>query len=171
MPRLLEMFEQAGLVVIDKRPDLRVNPNKAPNYRGLDDCIAAFVHHTGGWPTATAEGINDLHIRFGWSRIAYTFYIRPNGEMDFCKLLREWDSQVGSTYWNPLSFGMALAGGFVHQRPNPRMVGTLVTAIEVLDAFLLDYTGSRVVVRPHFAVSSTACPGLAWDAYLAASGN
>jgi hypothetical protein len=169
MPWLLEMFDDAGLVVKDLRWGLPTNPNRKWSYRHLSDVKGAVIHHTAGKPYYTAKGIAEMHIRLGWPGMAYTFYVRPNGEIDFCHRLRDWGPHAGGAV-NMETFGIALAGNFVAQRPNLKMLGSLVTLIEVLKDFLKETNPKELYVIPHRQVSATQCPGLAWKAYLAAAG-
>jgi hypothetical protein len=167
MGRLLDMFAEAGLVVNDLRGELPTSERVGWSYRELQVVRYLFVHHSAGSVTYSAAGIANLHIKFGWPGIAYTFYVRPGAEIDFCHRLRDWGPQAGGR-WNEVSCGLCFAGNWVRERPPAEMVEAAVGVATVLNDFYLEETGHGLVLRPHRAVSRTKCPGLAWEAFAEA---
>jgi len=162
--KLLEYFKRGGVHVVDQRTSLPTNPGVEWGWRHQSDATLIVVHHTGGWPQATATGLALYHISRGWPGIAYTFYIRTDGTMDFCHRLREWGPHAAPT--NKYSFGISLAGNYVRERPPRVMVAALVRAINALSLWYLGNDWGKPKVQPHNAFARTACPGLVWQAYL-----
>ncbi len=176
------LINEEGVNLRDLRLTIQVNPEQAWLFRTLDAVKGAVVHHTGGIAWATAERIARLHMGIadpdywphGWPGMAYTFYIHPVGMggpivTDFCHRIMQWGPQSGGA--NAETFGVALGGNFVSEEPDPRMIRELVRLLTGLQTFYVrEVNGQLLYVKPHFQVSSTKCPGLAWDAYLAAIG-
>jgi len=162
--RLLHYFERSGVHVVDQRDILPHNPGVPWGLRSQSEVTLIVIHHTGAWPQATATGIAFYHIGRGWPGIAYTFYVRTDGTVDFCHRLREWGPHAAPT--NAYSIGIALAGNYVSVRPPQVMVTSLVRLINALSLWYLDCNWDAPKVEPHNSFARTACPGLAWDAYL-----
>ncbi|TET75004.1 MAG: N-acetylmuramoyl-L-alanine amidase [Dehalococcoidia bacterium] len=179
------LINEEGVNLRDLRAVLPVNPKQAWLFRTLDVVKGAIVHHTVGKPWYTSKAIARMHIRIadpdywphGWPGMAYTFYIHTEGPgadspvvTDFCHRIMQWGPQSGAT--NAETFGVALGGNFVREAPDPRMVRELVKLLTGLQTFYVrEVHGQSLYIKPHFQVSSTKCPGLAWGAYLAAIGH
>ena len=162
--RLLHYFERYGVHVVDRRDILPLHHGVRWNLRSQSEVKLIVVHHTGGWPQATAVQIAFYHISRGWAGIAYTFYVRTDGTVDFCHRIREWGPHAAPT--NPYSMGIALAGNYVSVRPPKVMVNSLVRVINAVSLWYLDHNWDTPGVEPHNSFARTACPGLVWDAYL-----
>ena len=171
MGKLLEMFQNANLVVNDLRDTLPVNPDVPFNLRELADISGMVVHHTAGWPQATAKGLATWSIeKRGFPGMPYTFYLRmpfstesPPYPWAFCHKLKEWGPQAAGA--NSTTFGIALGGNFLYDRPPLWMVDSLARLIDVLWDFFVLEVGNSLWVNPHFDVSVTQCPGRVWEAY------
>lgn len=170
MGKLLDMFQNAGLVVLDLRDVLPTNPDNPWILRDLTDIKGAVIHHTAGWPTATAEALAHYHIeKRDMPGLAYTFYLgyslslMEQPQWVFCHKLREigWHARGVNSH----TFGIALGGYYVNEKPPMWMVKSMAKLIEVLRQFFREETGERLWVNPHYAVGRTACPGRVWEAY------
>lgn len=179
MRGIIDILVARGVRLRDLRATLPVNPNRKWMYRELPCVKGAVIHHTVGKSWYTSEGITLMHIGLGWPGMAYTFYIHEEGPQygspivtDFCHRLRDWGPQAGAGPHsvNPETFGVTLAGNFVKEPPGEAMVAELVKLMRGLQEFFSREVGHSLYVKPHCFVSSTVCPGLAWDKYLAAIG-
>lgn len=172
MGKLLDMFAQAGVPINDLRGTLPLNPNVAFNTRELGDIQGMVIHHSAGWPQATAEGIAQWCIeKRGFPGMPYSLYLRqpfsteqPPYPWAFCNKLKEWGPQAYGV--NDISFGVCLGGNFLYTKPPLWMIESLDKLIDVLLQFFKEETGKNLWVKPHFDVSSTSCPGRVWEAYL-----
>lgn len=178
MRGIIDILVARGVHLRDLRATLPVNPKRKWMYRELPLVKGAIIHHTVGKSWYTSNGIALMHIGLGWPGMAYTFYIREEGPQygspivtDFDHRLRDWGPQAGGSV-NPETFGVALAGNFIPSKgpPSEVMVAELVRLMRGLQEFFQEEVGHLLYVKPHFQVSSTQCPGLAWPAYLAAIG-
>ena len=183
MGTLVDILAAEGVHLRDLRATLPVNPNRKWMYRELDCVKGAIVHHTVGKTWYTSDAIARMHIALGWPGMAYTFYIHEEGPAwgspivtDFDHRLRDWGPQAGEGPHsvNPETFGVALAGNWVSGLPEPEvqdaMIAELVRLMRGLQEFFVQEVGHSLYIKPHYFVSATQCPGLAWDKYLAAIG-
>lgn len=171
MGKLLDMFGFAGLEINDLRGKLPLNPLIPLDNRELIDVDLAILHHTAGWPTALAKNLAQFHIEErDFPAIAYTFYLKHPSVyqpkkvvIDFCNRLRDisWHAK-GS---NLTSFGIAVGGYYVDSEPPRLLMETVATLIQTLERFFAEEVGKTLIVKPHFAVSKTLCPGKVWEAY------
>ena len=190
MGALTDILAARGVHLVEKRHGftenaLPLNPWQPWLDRKLDAVKGAIIHHTAGVAWATSEGINKMHQGliseswpYGWPGMAYTFYVHHDYEQqpdlpvvtDFDHRLRDWGPQCGGL--NAETFGVALGGNFVPSKgpPSEAMVMELVRLMRGLQEFFVQEVGHSLYIKPHFFVSSTQCPGLAWDKYLAAIG-
>lgn len=162
--RLEHYFELGGVHVVDQRVSLPRNPAVPWGWRRQNKVKLIVVHHTGGWPQATAKAIAFYHIGRGWPGIAYTLYVRLDGTVDFCHAITQWGPHAAPT--NLYSMGIALAGDYSKVRPTKAMVASLVRVINAVSLWYLDHNWDTPKVEPHNAFARTQCPGLVWDAYL-----
>jgi hypothetical protein len=164
MPKkLLDYCRDGGLVVIDQRRSLPTNPGVPWGRRTQKKVTLFVVHHTGGWPQATAKQLAFYHISRGWPGIAYTFYIRTTGIVDFCHEIKQWGPHAAPT--NAYSLGIALAGNYVSAPPSEYMITALDDLISSLRQWYHDSGWVIPSVQPHNAFARTACPGQVWAAY------
>jgi len=179
MSALVDILMAKGVHLRDLRATLPVNPNRSWMYRELPRVKGAIIHHTVGKTWYTSEAIARMHVALGWPGMAYTFHIHEEGPAwgspivtDFCHRLRDWGPQAGTV--NAETFGVALAGNWVSKLPEQEvqiaMIQELVRLMRGLQEFFSQEVGHSLYVKPHCYVSSTQCPGLAWDKYLAAIG-
>jgi hypothetical protein len=171
MGKLLDMFAEAGIPVDDLRGKLPTNPHNPFKLRELTGIKGIVVHHTAGWPQATAEGLALWEIeKRDFEGMPYTFYLRMPYSTEpmpypwaFCHKLTEWGAQALGA--NAISFGVALGGNYLYTKPPLWMVDSMVKLTDVLVRFFKDEVGTEVWVKPHYAVSQTSCPGKVWEAY------
>lgn len=179
MRGIIDILAARGVHLRDLRATLPVNPNRKWMYRELPLVKGAIIHHTVGKSWYTSDAIAYMHIGLGWPGMAYTFYIHEEGPQygspivtDFDHRLRDWGPHAGAGPGsvNPETFGVALAGNFVKEPPGEAMIVELVRLMRGLQEFFDQEVGHSLYVKPHYFVSKTQCPGLAWDKYLAAIG-
>lgn len=165
---LLQYFVDAMVAVRDLRRTLPVNPAVPWKDREQTAVKMIVVHHAAGALSATSEGIANYHIGKGWPGMAYTFYVKPDGVVDFCHRITQIGTHAGKV--NPYSLGICLAGNWSKMEPTALMVNRLYLTIGVLQAYYHAHFGYTLEVVPHRALTATVCPGLAWESYLLACG-
>ena len=171
MGKLLDMFQNAGVLVNDLRGTLPLNPDVHFHTRELEDIRGMVIHHSAGWAQATAEGLAQWCIeKRDFPGMPYTFYLRmpystesPPYPWAFCHKLTEWGPQAYSV--NESSFGVTLGGNYLYTKPPLWMIDSLDKLIDVLLQFFREEIGIELWVKPHYAVSQTACPGRVWETY------
>jgi hypothetical protein len=171
MGKLLDMFAEAGVVVDDLRGQLPTNPHKPYKLRDLTNIEGIVIHHTAGWPQATAEGLANWCIeKRDFEGMPYTFYLRmphPSEPLPypwaFCHKLREWGAQAAGV--NATTFGVSLGGNYLYTKPPFWMADSLIKLVDVLVKFFKEEVGTEIWVKPHREVSITSCPGRVWEAY------
>lgn len=166
MGKLLDMYVDAGLTVHDLRWKLPVHPVKRWGERKLSDVLLTVIHHSAAKPEYTANGIAAYHVRLGWPGIAYTYYVHPNGVIDFCHRLVHHGPQTGSMYHNKVSYGVCCAGNYVNVEPSAVMIDSLVKLVNTTNRFLVEEGAQQPYIVPHREISATACPGKVWNAFL-----
>lgn len=117
-----------------------------------------IVHHTASPAGTRVETVHDSHLGRGWPGIAYHFYIEEAGTVTWCGALETVRGHTDHTPTNRGSIGVCLAGDFTSSPPG---VAQLV-GLRRLIAWLETKLGLRLWVRPHRAVTATACPGGGW---------
>ena len=159
---LPDMLRKAGLDVTDLRSELPTNPDVPFPLRGIQEIQGIVCHHTAGWRKATAKGIAYWCIeKREFPSMPYTFYVKwPDGKIDWCLDFEQAGWHCKSH--NIDTFGIALAGNWRDEEPPEPMVKSLVVLVEVLR----EYFKQELSFQPHYALSSTVCPGKVWEAYL-----
>jgi len=132
-------------------------------FEGSDEPRRLILHHTAIRDPALIEGdraaessymrrIERLHLGRAWSAIGYHFVIMPSGGVFEGRPL--WAIGAHAAGHNRASVGIALAGNFEEERPQP-------AAIRALEAFERRFAldGRPLPLTLHGDLMPTACPG------------
>ena len=123
------------------------------------------IHHSATSTNKTLEDLEAIHLGIGFSCIGYHFFINENG-----MAVGRSDKYIGAhclpdkepyLQWcmNEISCGVVVPGNFcLKYNPTIKVVNELAYGVKTLcKKYGLEV--NRKVIIPHFAASSTACPG------------
>ena len=110
-----------------------------------------ILHHTAS-TSATPQEIHDLHVRNGWSGIAYHYYVRKSG---LIYRGRPEDTQGAHCRgYNGVSIGVCFEGNF---ETDVMFAQQFMAGKALITDILRRYPG--IEVKGHRELNATACPG------------
>ncbi len=143
--------------------ELPKHATKRYRQRPLSNVDTIVIHHTATRPSISAEAIARYHVSANgrnWPGIAYHFVIPPDGRVLQTNALETMSYHVGTH--NDHTIGVCLVGNFTYAPPTDEQIESGARLV----AYLRDVIGWLAAVRPHRALSQTACPGATWDEWL-----
>jgi hypothetical protein len=132
----------------------RLTPISGSNpVRPVDSIV---IHHTGGGPGETPQGIHEYHLSIGYGGVGYHYLIEPTGIVWRGRPL--WARGAHAKSQNSGRIGIALLGTYSTEAPGYQMCLQARRLIMVLEEMY-----GRLKLYPHYSMpnSSTDCPGAA----------
>lgn len=123
------------------------------------------IHHTGGGPGETPQGIHEYHLSIGFGGVGYHYLIERTGTIWRGRPL--WARGAHARNQNSGRIGIALLGNYAEESPGYQMTLQARRLIAVLEELY-----GKLKIYPHYSMedSSTTCPGPALVRQFAALG-
>ncbi len=130
--------------------------------RAVDSIV---IHHTGGGPQETPQGIHEYHLSIGFGGVGYHYLIERTGTVWRGRPL--WARGAHARNQNSGRIGIALLGNYAEESPGYQMTLQARRLIAVLEELY-----GKLKIYPHYAMpdSTTDCPGPALVRQFAALG-
>lgn len=118
------------------------------------DAMDAAGFRSPGEARQRLGDIQRAHTNNGWADIGYHYAIDPSGTIWSARPVQLQGAHVRD--WNEHNLGIMLMGNFMHERPTPQALASLLSLVRGESA---RYRVPAARISTHRELSNTACPG------------